>query len=66
MIAIVITACLVQDPNVCRDFQIPINAGFDERSCALHAPPHFGKWAKEHPGWTIKRWKCRPASVNDI
>ncbi len=31
-----------------------------------HAPPHFAKWAEEHPGWSIVRWKCQPADVNDI
>jgi hypothetical protein len=34
--------------------------------CAMFAPPHFGAWAEEHPGWTIKSWHCRPVSLDDI
>jgi len=66
MIAIIISACLVSDPAVCRDHRIPLDSGIDTRHCVLHAPPHFAKWSQEHPGWIIKRWRCVPADVNDI
>ncbi len=66
MIAIVLSACLARDPGVCRDFQVPIDGGFDTASCAMSAPPYFARWAEEHPGWTINRWKCQPASATDI
>jgi hypothetical protein len=32
----------------------------------MNAPPHFAKWAEEHPGWKIKRWRCTDSSENDI
>lgn len=65
MIAIVISACLISDPEVCKDYRIPLSIDVDSISCALHAPPHFAKWAEEHPQWKIVRWGCRPASVSD-
>jgi hypothetical protein len=34
--------------------------------CLMHAPPHFGKWATEHPGWRVTRWRCGSASAQNI
>lgn len=58
MIALIIHACLLSDPATCRDYEIPVLASTQPTVCALHAPPHFAKWAEEHPEWTIKRWRC--------
>ncbi len=66
MIAIIISACLISDPDVCKDYKIPLLSGIDPNMCALHAPPHFGKWAEEHPGWRIVKWRCGAASDEDI
>lgn len=66
MLAIILSACLANDPNVCKDYKIPLDADVDTTNCALFAPPHFAKWAEAHPGWQIKRWKCAAASYDDI
>ncbi|MGD9785257.1 MAG: hypothetical protein AB7E80_10605 [Hyphomicrobiaceae bacterium] len=66
MIAIIITACLVSDPGVCRDHKLPLFSDVSAGMCALYAPPHFGKWTDEHPGWKIVRWRCAPATAQDI
>ncbi len=65
MITIIISACLISDPGTCKDYRIPLEADIDETKCAYFAPPHFGKWADEHPGWTIKKWRCTPGFVKD-
>jgi hypothetical protein len=66
MLAIVLSACLTSDPNVCRDYKIPIDADIDAMTCMMEAPPHFAKWAEEHPGWQVARWRCASVSENDI
>ena len=66
MIVIVLSACMANDPGVCRDYKIPVNEGLDATQCAMHAPPHFAKWAGEHPGWQVKKWRCTSGSENDI
>ena len=58
MIALIIYACLIADPEVCEDHQIPVLAATSPTICALHAPPHFARWSAKHPGWTIKSWRC--------
>lgn len=68
MIAIILSACLIADPNQCKDFKIPLDAstdGMDPQSCAMLAPPYFAQWASEHPAWQVRRWKCQPAGQND-
>ncbi|MEO1280837.1 MAG: hypothetical protein AAFV69_03790 [Pseudomonadota bacterium] len=58
MISLIIHACLINDPGVCKDHAIPVLASTTPSSCALHAPPHFAKWSGENPQWAIKRWRC--------
>lgn len=66
MITIVISACLIGDPGTCKDYKIPLEADIDLTKCAFFAPPHFGKWADENPGWKITRWRCMAGAAKDI
>ena len=66
MLAIILSACLANDPNVCKDYKIPVTSDLDPTKCAMFAAPHFAQWAEEHPGWEIKRWRCTEADDNDI
>jgi len=66
MLAIVLSACLANQPTVCKDYKIPINEGIDASHCMSEAPPYFAQWNEEHPGWQIKRWRCASTSENDI
>lgn len=58
MITIVISACLIADPSVCRDHRLPIMGNFAPHQCAESALPHFAKWAADHPQWQIEKWRC--------
>ncbi len=58
MLALIIQACLLADPAVCKEHQIPVPAASDPTVCAMYAPPHAAKWAGDHPQWAIKRWRC--------
>lgn len=66
MLAIILSACMANDPSVCKDYKIPLASDLDIGRCALYAPPHFAKWAEEHPGWSIRRWRCTSGSSDDI
>jgi len=65
MLSIILSACLVADPNQCRDFKIPLDVDMDVGQCAMAAPPYFAQWVEEHPQWQIRRWKCQPTGLND-
>ncbi len=67
MIAIILSACMANDPNVCKDYKIPLSDQVsDINSCAMDAPPHFAQWSEEHPGWQIKRWRCTSGNEEKI
>lgn len=65
MLSIVLSACLIADPNQCRDFKVPVDFQMDAMHCAMAAPPIFARWAEEHPQWQIKRWRCQSSTLDD-
>ena len=66
MIAIIISACMLSDPSVCKDYKIQLDIEVEPGKCALYAPPYFVPWADEHPGWQIKKWRCAAGNSDDI
>ncbi len=66
MLSVILSACLIADPNECRDFKIPVDFRMPAKYCTAAAAPVCARWASEHPQWQIKRWKCQPSSLNDI
>ena len=66
MIAIIISACLMSDPSVCRDETVPLSAEVSPTRCIMAAPPHVAQWSEEHPGWQVVRWRCGPSGRRDI
>lgn len=66
MLAIILSACLIADPNECRDFTVPVDFRMETKYCTIAAAPVFAQWAAEHPQWEIKRWKCQSGSQHDI
>ena len=66
MIAIVISACLVANPNVCKDYRVPLADGVNSQRCLLEAQPHLPRWAEAHPRWQIKSWRCARGDFHDI
>ena len=66
MLAIILSACMANEPNVCKDNKIPLSDDVDATRCAMAAPPHFAQWAEQHPGWQIKKWHCSMGGESDI
>ncbi len=65
MMTIILSACLVSDPAVCKDYRLPLEGEMSTTQCAMSAPPYFAQWMEEHPAWRVMRWKCQPAGLND-
>jgi len=67
MIAIIISACLLSNPGVCRDQTIPLTTDYGSATrCVMMAPPHVAQWSEEHPEWRVVRWRCGPWNRQDI
>lgn len=64
MIEIIFTACTLI--GSCKQDRLTFIAQPGELSvfaCAKYGQGHLSKWAWEHPGHTIKRWRCQPARL---
>lgn len=66
MIAIVISACLVADPGVCKDYRVPLAYDVDAKRCLFEAQPHLPRWAEQHPNWQIRSWRCATGDYQDL
>jgi hypothetical protein len=65
MIAIILSTCLLSDPDVCREQIIPLASEGSPMRCMMTAPPHVAKWNTEHPEWRVVRWQCRLTTERD-
>jgi hypothetical protein len=65
MLAIVISACLIADPSVCKTDAIPMLVDVAPAKCMIGAAPFVARWGAEHPGWRVVRWRCRAASEKE-
>lgn len=66
MVTIILSACLISDPAVCKEHRLPLEINADVAQCAMHAPPHFARWEEDHPKWRVVRWRCQPGTQDDI
>jgi hypothetical protein len=66
MVAIIISVCLLSDPNVCSDRTIPLDREVTAANCMMNSPPHVARWSVEHPEWRVVRWRCVPSGRRDI
>jgi hypothetical protein len=66
MIALVVSACLIGDPAVCRTFRTPVPDETDAIACTISAQAFLPQWNEEHPGWRIGKWACVASNVADL
>jgi hypothetical protein len=62
MIEIVLSVCLLAEPQRCRDEHVTVLAeNATPFQCMRYGQLESVKWSEAHPKWSIKRWTCRPA-----
>lgn len=64
MIELVVVACLMTGQPRCEAFHLPFLGTMELRECIAKQPVfELVRWAREHPGWTIRKWTCGPPSA---
>lgn len=60
MIVLVLRVCLLADPTVCLQVDVPTDAN-SVVACQLGigAQGLMAQWQASHPKWTVDRWECR-------
>ena len=66
MITLIVSACLISDPQSCKTFRLPITDQESTFSCIMAAPPLLPQWTDDHPGWQITKWTCGSSQVADM
>lgn len=67
LVDLVLTVCLVANPNHCRDEHLYFENQGSLLQCMVLAPTHIARWSQNHPALKIMRWKCvYPALGRDI
>jgi hypothetical protein len=66
VISIIISACLISNPGVCRDHQVPLAADVDAKRCLFEAQPHLPRWAAKNPKWEIRSWRCAASDFQEM
>ncbi len=66
MIAVILSACLLSEPSVCREHRILLSSEISAIGCMITAMPHVARWTEQHPSWRVVRWQCRAADEKNI
>ena len=67
LIDLVLTVCLLADPNSCRKEHIYFESEGPFFQCMFLAPARIARWSAEHPAVRVVRWTCeRPGKSRDI
>ncbi|MFM7085316.1 MAG: hypothetical protein ACKOW3_10010 [Hyphomicrobium sp.] len=62
MIELVILACLLDEPDQCKDVSLTFSVeNLTPMQCVMQAQPEIAKWVEGHPRWVAKRWTCHAA-----
>jgi hypothetical protein len=65
VVELVVVACLIVAPIVaptrCEAFHVPFLRTLKVSECVAGQQTfEIVRWARAHPGWTIKKWTCAP------
>lgn len=58
LVLMLITACSTANPAACRIYPWTLNADITLRQCQNLGQIGLAEWASQHPGLTIRRYKC--------
>lgn len=60
MIEIVLSVCMLADPNRCKDVHLSYMSEGDvtPQQCMLYGQSEISKWAEGNPNWKLHKWPC--------
>ncbi len=62
MLELVVSVCLVAEPDRCKDVSLVFDAdSVTPMQCMMGGQVEAAKWIDEHPKWQLKRWACQQA-----
>lgn len=63
---LVLTVCLLAAPAVCFEERLPLMAEqVPPLACILRSEDAVAAWKRDHPKWTVNRWRCVAAGSQE-
>jgi hypothetical protein len=68
MIEIVLSVCMIDAPERCKDVRLSYMAdSVTPQQCMMYGQAEIAKWFEGHPNWKIMKWTCgEPKQVAKI
>jgi len=64
MIELVLTLCLLENPQKCREEGLTFSAeNLTPMQCVMGAQPVIAQHMELRPRWACRKWRCRPAGM---
>ena len=58
MYELVLTVCLMAQPESCRIQRLPFQEPMGITRCMIEGQMYLAQWLSEHPQWQLKSWRC--------
>ena len=59
MIELILSVCMVGDPNVCKDIHLTYSAAnLTPYQCLMRGQPEIAKWNEGNPNWQVQKYRC--------
>ena len=58
MIEILLSVCLISDPNDCKDVRLTDMGEVTPYMCMFKGQVAAARWIEGHPEWKLAKWKC--------
>ena len=63
-VSLVLTVCLLSDPQNCRDEEYTFETHGSLNACMAEAIPYIAEWAGSHPKLKVTKWRCEYPGTN--
>ena len=58
MIELMLLVCLMAQPDRCEEIYLREEGPVSMMQCLFNGPKQAARWAEDHPGYVVKRWRC--------
>ena len=58
MVELMLIVCLANQPDKCETIYNVTPGPVDMMQCLFQGPKEALKWAADHQGYVVKRWRC--------
>jgi hypothetical protein len=66
MIELVLVLCMINQPDRCMEHRPIFEDPMTETECLNNAQQIASTYLRDHPGWTLRAWRCEKDKPHEI